>query len=485
MGQIDRTQLAIQMSDIKPDDMLIIVLGTTGSGMSNFINKLAGLEPEAGASTLTSCTRDVCAYACDSGGQRFVFVDTPGFNGDIPQSVLLKKLATYQKSIIPTGIIYTHRITDTHYSGSTLNAFQLLSAVCGNEAADRVQLITTMWDDINDESEAMEREYTLKNVRWSSLLAAGAHYERFNNTLEGAWDVIRRFGDTRKALLLQKELIDKKMSLDDTAAGRQLQRQRDTMEGVALFSKTVEPHQNDPRPIIDVSKIESNDNVILVLGTTGSGMSNFINKLTGMPAEHNAQDLTSCTTDVRAYPCYRGGRRFVFVDTPGFKSVYSSQNMVLKKLAEWLDVTNQRSIKPTGLIYTRRITEHDRTGAELSSFQALYRLCGHDAADRVRLVTTMWDDVDAESEVQHTEDNLQIMHWKSLIDAGAHYKRFNNTPESAWEIVHSLGDARKTLPVQGLMGLGKNLNQASSGSRVQKETLSGKFRGFRARIWGN
>ncbi|KAG6328672.1 hypothetical protein ID866_10416, partial [Astraeus odoratus] len=241
-----------------------------------------------------------------------------------------------------------------------------------------------MWDEIHDVSEAMEREYTLKNLRWSSLLAAGARYERFDNTFYAAWNIVRGFGDTRKALLLQKELVDKKMSLDDTAAGRQLQRQRDTMEDVALFSN----HQNHILPTIDPSKIVPNDNVILHV------------------------------------VCL-------------FSYAYLPSTQALNR--------NRRSIKITGLIYTRRITEQDRTGAELASFQALYRLCGHDDADRVRLVTTMWDEVDAESDVQHTEDNLQIMHWKSLIDAGAHYTRFNNTPESAWEIIHSLGDAKMTL----------------------------------------
>ncbi|KAG6328377.1 hypothetical protein ID866_10712, partial [Astraeus odoratus] len=242
-----RRELMINTSEIKCDDKVILVLGSSGSGMSNFINKLTGMEPEPGAGALVPCTRDIYAYACDSGGQRFVFVDTPGFDGTISESTLLRELAaflkmTYGMSIILTGIVYTRRITDDYSSRVDAGSIQLLSALCGNEAANCVRLITTMWDEIDEKSAAM-RENDLKDSLWRSLLTSGACYERFNNTFDAAWDIVRGHGDTRKALLLQKELVDEGLSLEDTTLGREFQR---TLESFRLRT-----FPSDLRPAID------------------------------------------------------------------------------------------------------------------------------------------------------------------------------------------------------------------------------------------
>jgi len=61
-------------------------------------------------------------------------------------------------------------------------------------------------------------------------------------------------------------------------------------------------------------------------------------------------------------------------------------------------------------------------------------VCVTGAADRVRLVTAMWDDVDIVSDMQSMEDQLKSTHWKTLLRAGACYEHFHNTRESVWEI---------------------------------------------------
>lgn len=105
-------------------------------------------------------------------------------------------------------------------------------------------------------------------------------------------------------------------------------------------------------------------------------------------------------------------------------------------------------MQPTGVIYTRRITDGDESGAEIKSFKTLARWCGAEAADRVRLVTTMWDDVDMVSDAQSMEDQLKSTHWNSLLSAGTSYERFHNTRESAWEIVLGIGETKKPFLVQ-------------------------------------
>ncbi|KIK19429.1 hypothetical protein PISMIDRAFT_152984 [Pisolithus microcarpus 441] len=217
----------LSTSAIGPNDVVILVMGKTGSGMSNFINKLTRMQPEDGADQLSSCTKTVCPYECYHNGQRFIFVDTPGFNNEqLPQWTVLTAIAkwlkeTYQKSIKLTGVIYTHNLREDGMCAVDEQSFQSLCRLCGNEAADRVRLVTTMWDDV-DESEAVEVEGKLKRTHWQSFIQAGAQPQRFDNTSKSAWNIVESLGITTKTLLLQKELVDMGKALEDTTAGRRL-----------------------------------------------------------------------------------------------------------------------------------------------------------------------------------------------------------------------------------------------------------------------
>ncbi|KAG6332548.1 hypothetical protein ID866_6539, partial [Astraeus odoratus] len=97
-------------------------------------------------------------------------------------------------------------------------------------------------------------------------------------------------------------------------------------------------HLDKERTPIQPDEIQPSDIVILLMGTTGSGMSHFINTATGMREENDAWDLYSCTQNIAAYPhSSNDGRRFIFVDTPGFNGTnYSSQKVVLEELARWM-----------------------------------------------------------------------------------------------------------------------------------------------------
>ncbi|KAI5984609.1 hypothetical protein EDD15DRAFT_1715092 [Pisolithus albus] len=197
-----------------------------------------------------------------------------------------------------------------------------------------------------------------------------------------------------------------------------------------------------------------------MLGTTGSGMSNFINVVTGMGPEDGAHGYISCTKDVIAYPCYRGGRRYVFVDTPGFNATYSSQK-VFEKIAKWLAATYQeRKLQFNGVIYT------------------CANLIGTEAAHRVRLVTTMWDDRDSRdgsnfSTEEDRESRLKEEQWRSLINGGATCERFFNTSESAWDIVNGLGVDRKAslLLQRELVDMKMSLKQTTAGKQLPNESL--------------
>lgn len=201
------------------------------------------------------------------------------------------------------------------------------------------------------------------------------------------------------------------------------------------------------RALVPTSAIGPDDVVILVIGKTGSGMSNFINKLTGMQPEDGAGELFSRTTGIYAYESYRNGQRFIFVDTPGFNNQKIPQSEVFGVITRWLKETHQHSIKLTGVIYTHSVMDDRLSATDMQSFRLITRLCGNEAADRVRLVTTMWDQVE-KSMAEEMQKKLVSGQWRSLIKAGARPERFNNTSEAAWSIVQGLGNTKKTLPIQ-------------------------------------
>ncbi|KAI6160326.1 hypothetical protein EDD17DRAFT_831797 [Pisolithus thermaeus] len=207
-------------------------MGKAGSGISNFIDKLTGMKPEE-TEELSSRMKGVCAYEYYHSGQRFILVDTPGLNnGELLQGAAFRAMATWLKDMYAThrqntaegaigitGVIYTQSIKDDSVSPADVRSVELLRDLCGDEAADRVRLVTTMWDVVN-ESEAIEVEDSLR-THWQSLVNAGACPERFDNTPERAWIIVEGLENTKKTLLLQEEL-NEGTRLEDTSAGRHL-----------------------------------------------------------------------------------------------------------------------------------------------------------------------------------------------------------------------------------------------------------------------
>ncbi|KAI6101776.1 hypothetical protein EDD16DRAFT_1716356 [Pisolithus croceorrhizus] len=218
------TRTPVSTSAITPDDVVILIMEETESGISdNFIDKLT--KPEEGAEKLSSQTEHVCAYGCYYAGQRFIFVVISGLNnGQLLQGIAFRAIATwledtYRQSVELTGVIYIHSITDNSTSSADVQSVNLLGHLCGDKAADRVRLVTTMYDQA-EELDADNVKGIPETAGWRSLIEAGARPERFDNTSEEAWKIVEGLENTKKALLLQEELVDMDKRLEDTAAGK-------------------------------------------------------------------------------------------------------------------------------------------------------------------------------------------------------------------------------------------------------------------------
>ncbi|KAI6118661.1 hypothetical protein EV401DRAFT_1550407 [Pisolithus croceorrhizus] len=108
-------------------------------------------------------------------------------------------------------------------SGSVCKNLDMFSRLCGDKAAKRVRLVTTMWDKVKDEKLAENRVSQLETNFWKPLIDAGACHKKFEgNSSKCAWEIIQDLMGSGEALLLQEELVDAERNLNETTAGKAL-----------------------------------------------------------------------------------------------------------------------------------------------------------------------------------------------------------------------------------------------------------------------
>ena len=127
--------------------------------------------------------------------------------------------------------------------GTPSRYFRMLGELCGDQAIKKVVLVTTMWDKVQWDT-GVRREHELFENYWKMMINYGASTARFLNSADSAWELIdpilKRQHET-EVFLLQEELVDLKIALNETQAGktlysdfqRLLAEQRDTVRSLA------------------------------------------------------------------------------------------------------------------------------------------------------------------------------------------------------------------------------------------------------------
>ena len=125
-------------------------------------------------------------------------------------------------------------------AGTPLRNLRVFRKLCGDTAFSSVVLVTTMWDRV-DECTGSRREMELLATDWSTMINYGATSCRFSNTADSAWNIVKILRGGKVLLLLQEEIVELKLSLNETQAGktlysdlqRLLAEQRDTVRCLA------------------------------------------------------------------------------------------------------------------------------------------------------------------------------------------------------------------------------------------------------------
>lgn len=163
-------------------------------------------------------------------------VDTPGFDDTCRRHAeVLREIATwlcdaYTDNIKLHGIIYLHP-TNVPDGGIAFQSFVTLAAFCGNHESvlKNVTVAITMWEDETEQSKKAEERFMEKLDLYGWMTDKGPTVLRYQNTRAFALTLIRRFvrKPNREGTIIlpfQLEMVSRSYSLDQTDAGRKLDR---------------------------------------------------------------------------------------------------------------------------------------------------------------------------------------------------------------------------------------------------------------------
>ncbi|KAI1741097.1 P-loop containing nucleoside triphosphate hydrolase protein [Xylaria scruposa] len=219
-----------------PHDLLIAVMGVTGSGKSTFISHFCA-EATVGHG-LESHTSQVGVFRYRrQDGTSIYFVDTPGFDDTFKKDTdILREIAaflnkTYERQTLLSGIIYLHRISDPRLGGSGMKNLRMFKKLVGEDGLANVVLATTMWSFLPniDAGYRREVELTQRDNFWGHMISNGSRVFRQDRGVESAKEIVEHIIGRQSfvALDIQRDMIDRNLPLDETAAGQEVQAELD------------------------------------------------------------------------------------------------------------------------------------------------------------------------------------------------------------------------------------------------------------------
>ncbi|KAG9224605.1 hypothetical protein PLEOSDRAFT_1107328 [Pleurotus ostreatus PC15] len=229
-------------------NVLIAVMGATGSGKTTFINTASGDGLRVGLG-LRSCTSEVQLSKPFQVDDRLVtLIDTPGFDdttksdADILAMIAAFLASTYRQGTTLSGVIYIHRISDFRMGGISTRNFKMFRKLCGEATLRNVVLVSNMWSQVSPQvGEAREAELASDPAFFKPVLDKGAQFMRNDNTFEGAKCILGRIIQNHPLpLCIQTELVDEGRTVVDTTAGAELDRE---------LREQVEKHKEEMRQV--------------------------------------------------------------------------------------------------------------------------------------------------------------------------------------------------------------------------------------------
>lgn len=117
--------------------------------------------------------------------------------------------------------------------GSALKSLHMLKAVCGESSFPNVVLVSTMWNVLEqsgvnfDSGVQREKELRGNDNFWGSMEKGGSRIVRHSGDLQSALSIVSLLVDRKSPVVLdiQRQMIDEGKSLDQTVAGKFVQKE--------------------------------------------------------------------------------------------------------------------------------------------------------------------------------------------------------------------------------------------------------------------
>jgi len=120
-----------------------------------------------------------------------------------------------------------HRISDFRMGGISTRNFKMFRQLCGDSTLKNVVIVTNMWGEVSEDvGAARERELANEDLFFKPVIGKGAIMLRHENDGDSAHNVLRHILENNPlSLQIQRELVDEKKDISQTAAGAELNRE--------------------------------------------------------------------------------------------------------------------------------------------------------------------------------------------------------------------------------------------------------------------
>ncbi|KAH8800295.1 P-loop containing nucleoside triphosphate hydrolase protein [Xylogone sp. PMI_703] len=213
-------------SSTEVKNIVIAVMGVTGSGKSTFIKTISGRDDVIVGNNLTSETSEVRAYEFSHKDTNYTLIDTPGFDdtnfsdSEITELILNWLKTSFIEDTRLNGVIYLHRICDPRMGGTALRNNRMFRKLCGEEAFKNIILATTFWENISaDVGERREKELRETHDFWGGMLQKGAQMVRLQRDRRSGLELLEQISTNKKVTLqVQNEMVNQGKDASDTEA---------------------------------------------------------------------------------------------------------------------------------------------------------------------------------------------------------------------------------------------------------------------------